>query len=42
MEYVQGSSLRAGLQKLGQAGSVSGRLRAAIALQAARGESPGG
>lgn len=37
LEYVQGSSLRSGLQKLASIKNVSGRLRAAIALQAARG-----
>ncbi|BDA48239.1 probable serine/threonine-protein kinase kinX [Coccomyxa sp. Obi] len=37
LEYVEGSSLRSGLQRLAVAGPVSGRLRAAIALQAARG-----
>jgi hypothetical protein len=40
LEYVSGSSLRSGLQRLAALGPVSGRLRAAIALQAARGESP--
>lgn len=37
LEYVEGSSLRSGLQRLAAAGPVSGRLRAAIALQVARG-----
>ncbi|KAK9902160.1 hypothetical protein WJX75_006376 [Coccomyxa subellipsoidea] len=37
LEYVSGSSLRSGLQRLAALGPVSGRLRAAIALQAARG-----
>lgn len=39
LEYVEGSSLRSGLQRLAAAGPVSGRLRTAIALQAARGVS---
>ena len=38
LEYVSGSSLRSGLQRLAaQSQPVSGSIRAAIALQAARG-----
>lgn len=37
IEYMQGGSLRAGLQRLQSDNSATERLRAAIALQAARG-----
>ena len=38
MEYVPGGSLRSGLQKLQRSTGATSRLRACIALQAARGE----
>lgn len=38
MEYVPGGSLRTGLQKLQCTTGATQRLRACIALQAARGE----
>ena len=38
MEYVPGGSLRLGLQKLQRTTGATHRLRASIALQAARGE----
>ena len=38
MEYVPGGSLRSGLQKLQRSTGATNRLRACIALQAARGE----
>ena len=38
MEYVPGGSLRSGLQKLHRSCGASERLRACIALQAARGK----
>ena len=38
MEYVPGGSLRVGLQKLQRTTGATQRLRASIALQAARGE----
>ena len=37
LEYVRGSSLKSALGKLGQQGKVTPRLKAAVALQAARG-----
>ena len=40
IEYVQGGSLRTGLQKLQRDISATDRFRAAIALQAARGALP--
>ena len=38
MEYVPGGSLRAGLRRLQRSSGATQRLRASIALQAARGE----
>ena len=37
LEYVRGSSLKSALGNLGKQGKVTPRLKAAVALQAARG-----